>query len=253
MSESTGDDVPRDPWGNPLPPEDRPPTNPRPDDYPPPFPSDPPGGSPAENPAWPHSRPPQTHEAPGSPQAPPFAPPTETTPTGPDNPPPAPPTHAPPPGNPAWPGAQAPAPTEAPPGWGDQPGPGWGGPGVPPQQQPYPSGGANQGWGHGAPWAPARNDGMAIAAMVCGIVSLTCAGFIGIVLGPLALILGLRSRNRIDSSPGTLRGSGMAITGIVLGAIGVVVSIAYLVFIAANPDIVEELIDRFNTTTTTGG
>ena len=231
MSEQTGDDVPRDPWGNPLGPEDRAPVDPQPDDFPPPFPSDPPGGV-ATPPPWGGEQPPQE---------PPFNPPAN------------------PPANPAWPGAKPgpPAPP-APPfqpgqqGQPGQPGPGWGGPGVPPQQPYYPPG-AYQGYGQGTPWAPPKNDSMAIGGLVCAILSITCAGFLGIILGPVGLVLGLNSRRRIRASNGGLRGEGMALAATVIGAIGIVASIAYLGFLIANPNFVQDFLDRFTTTTTTGG
>jgi hypothetical protein len=40
-------------------------------------------------------------------------------------------------------------------------------------------------------------------------------------------------------------------TGVVLGVIGVVLSIAYLVFVISNPDFVQDVFDRFSSTTTT--
>ena len=258
MSETTGDDVPRDPWGNPLPPEDRAPLNPRPDDFPPPFPSDPPGGAaPSDSPPsgtreWPDT---QTWTPSGKPPAPPSNEPEGN---------PAWPGVQGPPGtgrqNPAWPGAPAPPNTEPQnPAWPGAAGSNGGPSGGPSPAPPYgPPGtspgwgqGASQGWGQGTPWAPARNDGMAIGAMVCGIVSITCAGFLGIVLGPVALVLGIRSRRRIGGSSGTLKGEGMALTGIVLGAIGVVASIAYLVFLVRNPDFVQDFLNQLTTTTTT--
>lgn len=257
MSTTDGDDVPRDPWGNPLPPEDRAPLNPGPDDYLPPFPGDPPGGAPTQadppappaNPAWPGEQGDPRGAPPGPPPfAPPAGAPTEA--------PPAPPV----PANPAWPGDQpTPAgPPPAPPGqpypgqtYPGQPGPGWGGPGVPPQQPAYPPGQyPGGGWGPGAPWVPPKRDGGAIGGLVCGIISITCAGFLGIILGPVALVLGTLSRRRIRESQGRLTGDGMATWAIALGAIGVIVSIVYLVFIATNPDFVQDFLDRLTTTTT---
>jgi hypothetical protein len=255
MSETAGDDVPRDPWGNPLPPEDRPPTNPRPDDYPPTFPTE---GSTAHEPSPPPGAPPPA--APPEPAAPTGnpawpgrqTPPPESPEATPRSEPPAPP---PPVGNPSWPGS---APTTEPPG------PAWptpqaptppGNPTWPAPQGPgsYPAGPPPQGWVPGAPWGPPRNDGSAIGALVCGILSITCAGYLGIILGPVALVLGVRSRRRITDSGGALRGEGMAQAGIVLGIIGIVISIASLVFILMNPDFVTDLLDRLTTTTTTTG
>jgi hypothetical protein len=109
----------------------------------------------------------------------------------------------------------------------------------------------SQGYGMGSPWAPAKNDGMAIGALVCGILSITCAGFLGVVLGPVALVLGTRSRKRIHSAAGVLRGEGMALTGIVLGVIGLAVSVVYLIFLIRNPNFISDFIDRLTSTTTT--
>lgn len=58
-------------------------------------------------------------------------------------------------------------------------------------------------------------NGMAIAAMVLGIVWLYGIGSI------LALIFGYKARKEIDASGGTQSGRGMATAGIVLGWIGV--------------------------------
>jgi Domain of unknown function (DUF4190) len=60
-----------------------------------------------------------------------------------------------------------------------------------------------------------RTNGMAIAAMVLGIVWLYGIGSI------LALVFGYAARKQIDSSGGREGGRGMAIAGIVLGWIGV--------------------------------
>lgn len=175
-----------DPWGNPLPPEDQAPANPKPEDYPPDF---------APNPAWPGGT---------------------SSPSQPLPPPPPPPPH----GQPTWEGA--------PPAW----------PGYPPPPQAAPAG--------------PKFSGMAIASLVCGILSITCTGFLGIVLGPTALGLGLRSRRTISASNGWRKGDGMAIAGIVLGVIGIVASIVYLVFLIQNPNFLTDLVNNFTTTTTSG-
>lgn len=94
--------------------------------------------------------------------------------------------------------------------------------------------------------------GMAIASLVCGILSITCTGFLGIVLGPTALGLGLRSRRTIAASNGWRKGDGMAIAGIVLGVVGIVASIVYLVFLIQNPNFLTDLVNNLTTTTTSG-
>lgn len=95
--------------------------------------------------------------------------------------------------------------------------------------------------------------GFAIASLVLGIASITCSGLLGIVLAPLAVVFGVRSRRVIARSGGWRKGDGMAVAGIVLGAIGIVISIIYLIFILRNPSFMQDLLDRLTTTTTTDG
>ena len=73
---------------------------------------------------------------------------------------------------------------------------------------------------------PPRYDPLAIASLVCGIVGLL---FFGVILGTVALVLGSKARSRISSQPERLKGSGMALAGMILGAIDVV---AFVVFAA---------------------
>jgi hypothetical protein len=64
-----------------------------------------------------------------------------------------------------------------------------------------------------------RTSGKAIASMILGIPSLGCTFF----TGAPAIILGVLGLTDIASSKGRLKGRGMAITGIVTGALGCVV------------------------------
>jgi hypothetical protein len=80
-------------------------------------------------------------------------------------------------------------------------------------------------------YASPRTDGLAIASLITGILSLVCCvGVIGIVLGPAAAIMGFVSRGRITSSGGTLGGGGLAIGGLILGVVGFLASIGALLF-----------------------
>jgi hypothetical protein len=82
------------------------------------------------------------------------------------------------------------------------------------------------------PYYPARpTNGLGVAAMVLGIVGflilwIPFIGYIGLVCGVLALILGI-----VGTATARRRGAGvgMAITGIILGALTVVLAIAGLV------------------------
>lgn len=78
---------------------------------------------------------------------------------------------------------------------------------------------------------------MAIWALVIGIFSPLCC----VYSGPVAIGLGIGSLNRIKSSQGDvtgqaqLTGRGMAIAGIVLGALATVLLIVQLMLFAASP------------------
>jgi prepilin-type processing-associated H-X9-DG protein len=63
---------------------------------------------------------------------------------------------------------------------------------------------------------PSATSGKAIASLVLGLLSLICTFFTGIP----AIILGCLGLNDISRSRGRLKGSGMAVVGIVLGGVG---------------------------------
>lgn len=58
----------------------------------------------------------------------------------------------------------------------------------------------------------------AIFAMVLGIISIFCLGFI---LGIVAIVLGILARKEISASGGRQGGGGFAIAGIVAGMLGI--------------------------------
>jgi hypothetical protein len=81
----------------------------------------------------------------------------------------------------------------------------------------------------GMGYAGQRTDGLAIASLIIGIVSVACfVVCLGIVLGPIAAILGFISRQRVATSGGMVKGGTMATIGMVLGVIGFVVSVIWL-------------------------
>jgi hypothetical protein len=79
-----------------------------------------------------------------------------------------------------------------------------------------------------AGYAAPRSDGLAIAALIVGILSLVCS-FIcfGVLLGPAAAIMGFISRQRIATSGGALGGGTLAMIGLVLGIIGFLASVGW--------------------------
>lgn len=87
----------------------------------------------------------------------------------------------------------------------------------PPQQPHYPE--PSQ---YGTQFPPQKTNGMAIASLVSGILGLTMCAGVGSVF---ALIFGYVGRGQIKRSQGTEGGGGMAMTGIVLGWIGTILTI----------------------------
>jgi len=71
-----------------------------------------------------------------------------------------------------------------------------------------------------------RSDNRAIAALVLGVLSMTCLGFL---TGIPAIVIGAMSRKEIDRSQGALSGRGIAAGGIVTGLFGTGLSLIVLV------------------------
>jgi hypothetical protein len=102
--------------------------------------------------------------------------------------------------------------------WQRQPQPQWQQP--PPPAQQYP------GW-----VPPPRTPGQAYAAMILGIIGLfpICP----VILSVIALILGFTAKNEIDRSGGQLGGSGIALTGIILGGVGTALYVLFFLAVLA--------------------
>jgi hypothetical protein len=80
-------------------------------------------------------------------------------------------------------------------------------------------------------YAPARN-GKAVAAMWTGIGALVltfCCG--GGILGVVPIVLGVKARKEIRAGGGQQEGDGMALAGIITGAIAIVLSLVVIAFI----------------------
>lgn len=83
-----------------------------------------------------------------------------------------------------------------------------------------------------AAYAAPRTDGLAIASLVIGILSIVCSvACLGIVLGPTAAIMGFISRQRVASSGGAVGGGTLAVIGLVLGILGFVASVGWFFLI----------------------
>ncbi|PZS14037.1 MAG: hypothetical protein DLM57_15315 [Pseudonocardiales bacterium] len=90
----------------------------------------------------------------------------------------------------------------------------------PPQYSGYQPGPGNQ-----YPSPPAGN-GLAVTAMVLGIVGLLV---LGVILGPLAVVFGLIGLRRAN---GGASGKGMAIAGVILGIIDTVLSLTLAIVLS---------------------
>jgi hypothetical protein len=98
-----------------------------------------------------------------------------------------------------------------------------------PQPPPYPVVPPPYGGQPLAPMAP--TDGGATASLVLGILGAIGAFLcwpIGLVLGILGLVMGLRARSRIRAAAGQLAGDGMALWGAIVGGIGAGMALVFL-------------------------
>ena len=80
------------------------------------------------------------------------------------------------------------------------------------------------------------NDNMAIAAMVVAILALFgtfCYGIPALIMGPIAIYLGLAARRRIRASGGVLGGEGFAMAGWIVGLVATILGALYLMLMVA--------------------
>ncbi len=79
------------------------------------------------------------------------------------------------------------------------------------------------------PGAPSQGNGLAVAGMVVGIVSIPLffLNWIDIIIGIVGLVLSIVGLNRSKRLGGT--GRGMAIAGIVTSAVGIVAAAIFLI------------------------
>lgn len=111
------------------------------------------------------------------------------------------------------------------------PPPGGGGGYVPPPSGGYQPPPAYQPYGYAAQ----RTDGLAIASLVLGILSIICSlGCLGLILGPAAAIMGFISRQRIATSGGAVGGGTLALVGLILGIVGFVASVGWFFFVVVS-------------------
>jgi len=107
------------------------------------------------------------------------------------------------------------------PGYGQPVSYGQQGYGQPGYGQPMP------GWSPGSGYPVTGTNGLAIAALVCGLAQLV----LGILTGIPAIILGHLARKQIRRTGE--QGAGMALAGLILGYVGVALTIVFIIAIVA--------------------
>lgn len=92
----------------------------------------------------------------------------------------------------------------------------------------------DQGLGANTPFQPppvsgagGQNQTLAIVSMVCGILSCLCC--FSVITGPAGLITGFIAKGKADNDPANFGGRGMALAGMITGAIGTLIGIAAII------------------------
>jgi len=110
-------------------------------------------------------------------------------------------------------------------------------------QQPY---GQQPGYGYGPPpgygqaglygyGAPPRTNGKATAALWTGIGSIVLTLCCGLgILGVVPIVLGVKARGEIRAAGGQQEGDGMALAGIITGAVALVLSLVFIAVIVVS-------------------
>jgi Domain of unknown function (DUF4190) len=76
-----------------------------------------------------------------------------------------------------------------------------------------------------------RTSGLATASMVCGIVHIVSLFYYGMIVGLIAIILGIVAHKKIQQNRPELIGECQATAGIITGSIGTVGSISLIIFV----------------------
>ncbi len=71
-----------------------------------------------------------------------------------------------------------------------------------------------------------KTNGLAVASLVCSLVWLGGLGSI------LAIVFGIIARSQIRKSEGNVQGTGLALAGIIIGVVGLVAVILFVILVA---------------------
>jgi len=84
--------------------------------------------------------------------------------------------------------------------------------------------------------APQEGNALAIAALVVGVIAIIgaffSAGVLGLILGIIAVVLGVLGRRKVTSGRTTQHG-GLALAGIITGVLAIVLGVLFIAFLAA--------------------
>lgn len=94
----------------------------------------------------------------------------------------------------------------------------------------------DQGLGANTPFQPppagvGQDQTLAIVSLVCGILGICLCGIFTAIP---AIITGFMAKNNADANPAQYGGRGMALAGIILGAVSIVLTILYVIFVIAS-------------------
>jgi len=93
----------------------------------------------------------------------------------------------------------------------------------------------NQEVGSNTPFQPpavgvgGESKGLALGSLICGILSCTICCGMGLFLGPAAAIMGFIAKKKADEDPQQYGGRGMALAGMITGAVGLVFGVALII------------------------
>lgn len=113
----------------------------------------------------------------------------------------------------------------------DQPQQPWSPPPAPVQEW------GNQGLGQNTPFSPpppragGQDQTLGIVSLISGVVGLLCCAWLGIILGPVALITGFMQMNKVKQDPTRFGGNGLAIAGMIVGGLAALGCILYWLLI----------------------
>jgi hypothetical protein len=93
-----------------------------------------------------------------------------------------------------------------------------------------------------------QNNGLAIAAFVLGIIAVVfaCCDGIGAIPGIVALILGIISLRQINNSRGAQKGKNLAIAGIIMGGVGILIGVYFIVVLIANRGRIADFMQQYS-------